>query len=100
MERKEAKSQASVFAGMTIPEYDDYVRQFMETPARRRPPATKRTVCGLYFFKMSQAAHTTMSAVNSRFIKVSFHIIYIIEYMSIYLFYYISTKCAIIKMIY
>lgn len=33
MERKEAKSQASVFAGMTIPEYDDYVRQFMETPA-------------------------------------------------------------------
>ena len=33
MERKEAKSQAAVFAGMTIPEYDDYVRQFMETPA-------------------------------------------------------------------
>ena len=77
------------------------VPQFMIIePARRRPPATKRTVCGLYFFKMSQAAHTTMSAVNSRFIKVSFHIIYIIEYMSIYLFYYISTKCAIIKMIY
>ena len=33
MEGKEARSQASVFAGMTIPEYDDYVRQFMETPA-------------------------------------------------------------------
>ena len=33
MEGKEAKSQAAVFAGMTIPEYDDYVRQFMETPA-------------------------------------------------------------------
>ena len=33
MERKEAKSQASVFAGMTLPEYEDYVKKFMETPA-------------------------------------------------------------------
>ncbi|MCI6283712.1 HAD family hydrolase [Selenomonas sp.] len=28
-----AQSQARVFAGMTLLEYDDYVRQFMETPA-------------------------------------------------------------------
>ncbi|MBO6203474.1 MAG: haloacid dehalogenase-like hydrolase [Selenomonas sp.] len=33
MERKEAKSQASVFAGMTLPEYEAYVKKFMETPA-------------------------------------------------------------------
>lgn len=28
-----AQSQSRVFAGMTVPEYDDYVRQFMETEA-------------------------------------------------------------------
>ncbi|MBQ2515897.1 MAG: haloacid dehalogenase-like hydrolase, partial [Desulfovibrio sp.] len=33
MERKEAKSQASVFAGMTLPEYEAYVKKFMQTPA-------------------------------------------------------------------
>ena len=33
MERKEAVSQASVFAGMTLPEYEAYVKKFMDTPA-------------------------------------------------------------------
>ena len=33
MEGKEAKSQASVFAGMTQPEYEAFVKKFMETPA-------------------------------------------------------------------
>jgi len=33
MEGKEAKSQASVFSGMTLAEYDKYVKKFMETPA-------------------------------------------------------------------
>ncbi|MCR5758298.1 MAG: haloacid dehalogenase-like hydrolase [Selenomonas sp.] len=33
MERKEAKSQASVFSGMTLPEYEAYVKKFMQTPA-------------------------------------------------------------------
>jgi phosphoserine phosphatase len=33
MERKEAASQAAVFAGMTLPEYEGYVKDFMQTPA-------------------------------------------------------------------
>lgn len=31
--RREAKAQSSVFVGMTIPEYEAYVKQFMKTPA-------------------------------------------------------------------
>lgn len=33
MERDEAISQAKAFAGMTFPEYTEYVRNFMQTPA-------------------------------------------------------------------
>ncbi len=33
LDREEAASQDSVFAGMTVPEYDDYVKAFMQTTA-------------------------------------------------------------------
>jgi phosphoglycolate phosphatase-like HAD superfamily hydrolase len=33
MEGKEAVAQAKAFAGMTMPEYEKYVKEFMETPA-------------------------------------------------------------------
>ena len=68
--------------GMMVP------HSMIMEPERRIAPARKSTVWALYFFKISQAAHTTTSAVNSKFIVCSFHKTKDIENMISCLFYY------------
>ncbi|WP_294159301.1 HAD family hydrolase [uncultured Selenomonas sp.] len=62
-----AQSQARVFAGMTLLEYDDYVRQFMETPAEGLAvaPDAKAKLEKMPYLKRGEAFYLPMVEVLS-----------------------------------
>jgi len=62
-----AQSQARVFAGMTLLEYDDYVRQFMETPAEGLAvsPNAKSKLEPRTYLKRGEAFFLPMAEVMS-----------------------------------